>query len=217
MTLVRVIIVGWLVLACCLACDSGNTNTCISDQGGVTNCGAGSAVGGSQPSSLASTPAPSPISSQSSAPPSALPSAVSTTVPAGDTAPTSQYLSNLDSVANSGWLLTGAPEVNGRSYPNSVVQYLDPGPDSVSYNLGRQWRTLDMTLGLSDKSTENETAQFQLVADGRTIYTGSFTLGQSQHVRLNVSGVLRLDLTTTLASDYVGGVYADWGSAELLS
>jgi hypothetical protein len=142
--------------------------------------------------------------------------AATTAAPAGNSAPTSQYLSNLDSIANSGWLLTGTPEVNGRYYPNSVVQYLDPGPDTVSYNLGRQWRALDMTLGLSDKSTENQTVQFQLVADGRTIYTANFTLGQSRHVTLNVTGALRLDLTATLLGD-AGGEYADWCGAELLS
>jgi len=107
--------------------------------------------------------------------------------------------------------------VNGHNYPNSVVQYLDPGPDSVSYNLGRHWRMLNMTLGLSDKSTGNEAVQFQLTADDRIIYTEDFKLGQSKYVKLNVTGVLRLDLTATLASDYIGDVYADWCSAELVS
>jgi hypothetical protein len=44
-----------------------------------------------------------------------------------------------------------------------------------------------------------------------------FGLGQSQHIRLNVAGVLRLELSATLASSYVGQAYAVWGNAELLS
>jgi hypothetical protein len=87
----------------------------------------------------------------------------------------------------------------------------------VEYSLGRQWKKLDMTVGLKDDSTENQNVQFQLRADGRTIYTQTFTLGQSRHVTLNVSGVLRLELDATLVSNYAGPVYAVWGNANLLS
>jgi hypothetical protein len=139
--------------------------------------------------------------------------------PSASNAPAPQYLSDLDSVANSGWLLTGTPEVNGRYYTHTVVQYLTgPGTATVSYNLGRQWRALDMTLGLSDKSAENVQVQFQVTADGRTLYTGNFALGQSRHVRLNVTNVLRLDLASTqLTDNNYDGVYPDWCSAELVS
>jgi len=98
-----------------------------------------------------------------------------------------------------------------------VIQFLDPGPDSVSYDLGRRWRTLDMTLGLSDSSTGSGIARFQVTADKRLIYTGNFTLGQSRNVRLNVVGVARVDLTTTLVSGDTGSAYPAWSSAELLS
>jgi hypothetical protein len=147
---------------------------------------------------------------------SQVPEAPTSTGQAASTAPASQYLSNFDSVASSGSLFAGNLEVNGRHYRNSVMQILDPGPDSVSYNLRRQWRTLEMTLGLSDSSTENEMLQFRVTADDRIIYTGNFTRAQSRHVRLNVAGVLRLDLTTTLVSDYTGSADAVWGSVKLL-
>jgi len=74
-----------------------------------------------------------------------------------------------------------------------------------------------MTVGLSDDSTANENVQFQLRADGRVIYTHTFALGQSEHVTIDVTGVLRLELDATLVSNYAGGVNAVWGSAELLS
>lgn len=59
--------------ALCLSCGSDNKNTCYSDNGGVTNCGQGSAVGGDKsqtaPSShapvTATTGAPSPLYTQS--------------------------------------------------------------------------------------------------------------------------------------------------------
>ena len=147
--------------------------------------------------------------------PSSSPAPVSSR--AAGTAPTSQYLSSLASIDSSGSFLAGDFEVNGRHYPHSVIQFLDPGPDSVSYDLGRRWRTLDMTLGLSDSSTGSGIARFQVTADKRLIYTGNFTLGQSRNVRLNVVGVARVDLTTTLVSGDTGSAYPAWSSAELLS
>lgn len=212
-------IVAALVLACCLACDVGNTNTCISNQGGVTNCGPGSAVVDGQPSTSApSIASAAPPSTSQPASPSASSAPPATAVAAVSSAPISKYLSNLDSVGNSGWLLTGTPQVNGRYYPNSVVTYFNgPGTNFVSYNLGRQWQTLDMTLGLDDRSAANAPVEFQVVADQRTVYTGTFALGQSKHIRLNVRGVLRLELDATLLTTNYDGVYADWCSAELLS
>jgi hypothetical protein len=132
-------------------------------------------------------------------------------------APASQYLGTLSPVAGSGSLFNGTPQVSGKFYPNSIYLALNPGPASVEYNLGRQWRTLDMTVGLSDDSTENQNVQFQLRADGRMIYTHTFALGQSRHVTINVTNVLRLELDATLVSNYAGPVNAVWGSAELLS
>jgi hypothetical protein len=170
-----------------------------------------SPAGAKSTSSLPASASSSPPASPSSTPQSNFPSSEPSS------APTSQYLGSFDPVANSGSLLNGTAQVNGNYYPNSIVLYLNPGPASVEYNLGRQWKKLDMTLGLKDDSTGNQNVQFQLRADGRTIYTQIFTLGQSRHVTLNVSGVLRLELDATLVSNYAGPVYAVWGSANLLS
>ena len=87
----------------------------------------------------------------------------------------------------------------------------------MSYNLGRQWRHLEATVGLSDDSPENEKVQFQIFADQRSIYNHVFELGQSQQINLKVSGVLRLELVATLASAYVGETEAVWGNANLTS
>ena len=85
----------------------------------------------------------------------------------------------------------------------------------MSYNLGRQWRHLEATVGLSDDSPENEKVQFQIFADQRSIYNHVFELGQSQQINLNVSGVLRLELVATLTSAYVADTEAVWGDANL--
>jgi hypothetical protein len=128
-------------------------------------------------------------------------------------------LGDLSPVSDSGSLYTNeSAEVDGHYYTNSIILYMNPGPASVEYNLGRQWRKLDMTLGLRDDSADNQSEQFKLLADGRTIYTRIFALGQSQHVVVSVGNVLHLEMETTLVSpSYVGPVYAVWGSASLSS
>ena len=107
--------------------------------------------------------------------------------------------------------------MNGKYYANSVYLSVNPGPANVSYNLGRQWRELDATVGLSDDSPENEKVQFQVLADDRTIYNGVFELGQSRQISLNVTGVLRLELVATLASPLAGQTNAVWGNASLMN
>ncbi len=71
-----------------------------------------------------------------------------------------------------------------------------------------------MTLGPRDDSAENQDVQFQFAADGRAICTRTFALGQSQHVTLDVTGMLRLDITRTeVSTAYAGPVYAIGGNA----
>jgi len=133
----------------------------------------------------------------------------------GSQGPTSQYLQAMNPVADSGDTSTGSTEVNGKYYANSVTLTLNPGPANVSYNLGRQWRQLDATVGLSDDSPENEKVQFQIIADDRIIYNGVFELGQSKKLSLNVTNVLRLELVATLASPQAGETNAVWGNAQI--
>jgi NPCBM/NEW2 domain len=191
-------VAGW-VLGCCLACHNGQPPRPLP----------------------ASTPAPASSAPASSAPASngpassQAPAAPASAGQAARTAPKSQYLSNLDSVASSGSFLAGDIDLNGHHYPHSVTQILGPG--SVSYDLGRRWRTLDVTLELGGSPAGDEMVQFQVKTDSRIIFTGDITLGQSRHVRLNVVGVARLGLATTLVSGTKGSASPVWSSAELLN
>lgn len=192
----------------------------------VTTALAVSACGGSTSSSAQATSSPTastPLTSSAgpgsspasaSAPPAS--ASPSPSAPSPSQAVSSQYLDALNPVSGSGDLFTGSAEVNGQQCANSVYLDLNPGPGNVSYNLGRQWRDLAATVGLSDDSPENEKVQFQIFADGRSIYNHVFVLGQSQQINLNVSGVLRLELVGTLASAYVGQTEAVWGNANLM-
>jgi len=126
-----------------------------------------------------------------------------------------QFLADLTPVSNYGTVDTGDAEVNGQSYLNSVVLDMNFGKTSAAYNLERQWNSLQATIGLRDDSTQKDEYEFQVFADGRPIYSHVFALGQSQHIRLNIAGVLRLELRATLVGDFYGDAYGVWGNADL--
>ena len=194
------------------ACGAGNASSSAASAGSPA---APAGVSGSLPSGGAGSGAPvAPGSGSAPAPGSGSPLGPGAG-PGSPSAPASQYLEALNPVSNSGDLNTGNVEVNGQNYASSVYLYLNPGPASVSFNLGRQWRALDATVGVSDDSPENQKVQFQIFADQRLIYNHIFELGQSQHITLNVTNVLRLELVATLASTYAGGTNAVWGNANL--
>jgi hypothetical protein len=132
------------------------------------------------------------------------------------TSPGEQYLASLTAVSSSGCFGTDGASVNGNFYATSVILCMNPGPESVEYNIERHWSILDATVGLRDDSAQNQEFDFQILADGRTIYDHVLGLGQSQHIRLNIAGALRIELSATLSSSYVGQAYAVWGNAQLL-
>ena len=194
----------------------------ISGCGGGGTASAGQAVKNpSDPPAATSSGSPDLGAASGSAPASseAAPSgpALSGSAPAasGSQGPTSQYLQAMNPVADSGNLSTGSTEVNGKYYASSVILSVNPGPANASYNLGRQWRRLNATVGVSDDSPENEKVQFQIIADDRIIYNGVLELGQSKKLSLNVTNVLRLELVATLASPSAGETNAVWGNAEI--
>jgi NPCBM/NEW2 domain-containing protein len=137
------------------------------------------------------------------------------TSPSARASASGQFLADLSPVSNYGTFDTGDAAINGRNYLNSVILDMNFGKTSAAYNLERQWRTLEATVGLRDDSTQKDEYEFQVFADGRPIYSHLFALGHSQHIRLNIAGVLRLELRATLVGDFYGDAYGVWGNADL--
>jgi NPCBM/NEW2 domain-containing protein len=163
-----------------------------------------------------STPPANGPSYSVSASSSTTPSGRATTEPHKPGASASKYLADLTPVSTyGGGYETGSAELNGANYLNSVTLDMNFGSISVAYNLERQWHLLNATVGLRDDSTQKDEYEFQVYADGRPIYSHLFTLGQSRHITLNIAGVLRLELKSTLVGDYYGDAFGVWGNADL--
>jgi len=172
---------------------------------------------GSSPTSVTSPPNTSGTQTNQ-APGTPSPASVVADSPSPSSASSSgQYLADLTPVSNSGSFDAASAAVNGKSYLNSVILDMNFGSTSVAYNLERQWRSLEATVGLRDDSNPKDKYEFQVYADGHPIYSHLFALGQSQHIKLSIVGVLRLELRATLVEAYYGEAYGVWGNADLTS
>lgn len=62
----------------------------------------------------------------------------------------------------------------------------------ADFNLSRRFSVFTARVGLIDRSSASVSGDLTITADGRTIYSRSFLLGQSDDIELDVSNVLRL-------------------------
>src|SRR5215469_7055591 len=171
MRLVRGIIVGALVLASCLACSGGNSNTCISAQGGVTNCGSGSAVGGGRPSS------------QTFAAPSASQPAPSTSQSTVIVSPVKepQYLSDMQNTDGNANFDPGDMVIDKEDYADSVgicsqVKIISAscnwtGNWWIEYNVPAGYSSFKATIGFSNQSPSDCAVKVQISGDGESLYS----------------------------------------------
>ena len=107
--------------------------------------------------------------------------------------------------------------MNGEFFPRSVLVYLNPGPQEVEYNLGRDWQRLQATVGIGDDSVSDAQVRIEMFGDNNPLYSQVLGLGQSEFVDVDVSNVLRLRLVATLAAEGGFPATAAWGDAQLVS
>ena len=91
-------------------------------------------------------------------------------------------------------------QINGQSYEHSQAAQFCFGDDQRkwTYVLGRKYASFQGVVGLSDNSTSAATIRFELIADGQTTFSQDLRVGQSAPLDLPVTGVLHLELLTTL-------------------
>lgn len=112
---------------------------------------------------------------------------------------TEHFLADMNPVGGTSAPESGNESVNGVRYPRSVAWMLCNADDTemTEYDLGRDYRRFRAVLGLSDDSTSGSVERFELSVDGRVAFQRGITLGESQTIDMNVTGVLRLRVVAT--------------------
>lgn len=156
---------------------------------------ASSSAGSESPSdspSNSGSPTPSISVSASPAPhPTGPPAGISL---AGPSAPDGLFIEGNDDLQQD----ANGVSINGTVFADSYeagCSALCPNPETVPLplDLGKKYQTIKATFGAADNSPSNSlSASIEVIADGDIIYSRSFSVGQSQVVTLNVSGVDRL-------------------------
>ncbi|MEX5635165.1 protein kinase domain-containing protein [Parafrankia sp. FMc2] len=132
--------------------------------------------------------------------------------------PVEVYLADLR--PTSGGLSSRSKALNGEPYPHSLFRVVDCPDDSssVEYNLGRHYQRLIATVGIDDSSADStKRVLFEVFADDRPVAARTVGLGKTASVDVNLTGVLRLRLTQTVAAGQ-GCLSAEsvWGDPFLL-
>jgi NPCBM/NEW2 domain-containing protein len=78
--------------------------------------------------------------------------------------------------------------INAVVFPTSLEAYMyqnGPTTQTVEYNLDHKCTRFRGTFGLSDDSQSGGQASIQATADGRQWFTHTYSLGQSDHNRID--------------------------------
>jgi hypothetical protein len=91
-------------------------------------------------------------------------------------------------------------QINGISYSHSQGAQFCFGSNERkwTYVLGRKYSSFQGTIGLSDNSVSTAEIRFEILADGRLLYSRDLRVGQSAALNVPVTSVLQMELDTTL-------------------
>jgi NPCBM/NEW2 domain-containing protein len=170
----------------------------------LAGCGSGS----HSPGATATAKPAAPVAPSAAASPSA----------SGSPAPVTS-LQDLQPVADSEPYDTqGVAEVNGVSYPDSQGAQFCFGSNERkwTYVLGRKYSLLQGTIGLSDNSVPDAKIKFNVLADGRLVYSKDLQIGQSATLDVPVTNALQLELDTILLSQDggCGAATGEWADVQ---
>jgi NPCBM/NEW2 domain len=171
-----------------------------------------SATGWSPPKAISTSPAPSPGSPGSSASP------VEPTEPASPVMTT--YIEDLPYTADSDpYDNRDVAHINGQSYAHSQAAQFCFGSHERKwgYTLERGYTRLRATVGLSDNSAARTVVNFEILADGHSVFAKEMQRGQAATIDLPVQNILTVTLVSTLLSDEgsCGRATAEWGEVRV--
>jgi hypothetical protein len=132
------------------------------------------------------------------------------------------YLSDLRPSGDLGELVNHGPVKISRSiYPKSISFYCNVGDPTAfpAYNLQRNARRFQGTIGLAATSPRQFQAGILLTGDGRTLRTFTVSVSQPKTVDVDVRGVHALQLECFGAGNSSTGgeaVAVVWGNARVV-
>lgn len=124
--------------------------------------------------------------------------------------PVERDMSNGGQGAGDGNTLT----LNGVTYAKGLGVNSD---STIIYNLGGAYSTFKSDVGVDDEEATNGSVDFQVVADGTTLFdSGTMTPSTAtKSINVSVAGVQQLELIVGDAGDGIDYDHGDWAGAEL--
>jgi hypothetical protein len=120
------------------------------------------------------------------------------------------YLATLQPVADGYYGgRVGTVSMNGQTFVHAIQAETACNANSNStqttmlqYDLGRKYQQLTMSVGLADDSDSAATVAFAVMLDGRQVFLESTSLGQPKPATIDVTGVLRLEISATRTDEH---------------
>lgn len=129
--------------------------------------------------------------------------------------PVTHYLDILESVTYDSFV-DGTNDVNGQKYPHALTASVEDA-ETAEYNLGRDYRRFEASVGLSDSVEDSSsTVNFEVYCDGRKLFDETLGFGKAVQVDVDVTDCLRLELKNQHVSGEDWQTPAVWGDARLL-
>lgn len=114
----------------------------------------------------------------------------------------STYLASVPTVE--GACRTGAAQLNGQTYQDSVLCSVAAGPASVVWVVGRKADRLTAMLGVPDDGPDGVKVTATVYADGRPVAKALASYGKPTELKADLAGALRIEVRLSI-SDSVGG------------
>jgi hypothetical protein len=101
------------------------------------------------------------------------------------------------SVGNDGYWENGATTANGAHYAHPLQGGTTCGGSGerwIEYDLGRRYRRLEATVSMRDDTNMATNVTYEVIVDGRMLFSSAVRLGVASRFDLNVARGLRLRL-----------------------
>lgn len=108
---------------------------------------------------------------------------------------------NLTDVARQGDWRNGLGSINGQAMDSGIYADLQASKLPATIIVNRTVNTLDAIVGIEDHSDPSAKVHVTVKGDGKILFEKSLAYGESEHLSLDVSNVLRLELNAAADGD----------------